>query len=71
MFKQELAATFERILRAPRARQPHGDIEGEPVWRILMPRTEQHIYYTVDDDALEVVVETVWGARRKRGPKLG
>lgn len=53
LFKQELEATFERILRAPKVRQPHGQIEGEP-----------------DDVAGEVVVETVWGARRGRGPKL-
>ena len=70
LFTQELARAFERILRAPKVRQPHALIEGEPVWRVLMPKTEQHIYYTVDDAAGEVVIETVWGARRKRGPKL-
>lgn len=70
LFKQELEATFERILRAPKVRQQHGQIEGEPVWRILMRETEQHVYYTVDDVAGVVVVETVWGARRGRGPKL-
>jgi plasmid stabilization system protein ParE len=70
LFKQELAATFDRILRAPKSRKQYGLISGDPVWRVLMARTEQHIYYTVDDAADEVVVETVWGARRKRGPKL-
>jgi hypothetical protein len=35
-----------------------------------MPRTEQHVYYTVNDAADEIVNETVWDARRKRGPKL-
>jgi hypothetical protein len=35
-----------------------------------MPKTEQHVYYTVDDAADEIVIETVWGARRGRGPKL-
>ena len=70
LFKQELAIAFERILRAPRVRSPYGRIENEPVWRILMPRTEQHVYYTVDDAADEIVIETVWSARRRRGPKL-
>lgn len=35
-----------------------------------MPKTEQHVYYTVDDAAAEVIIETVWGARRGRGPTL-
>jgi hypothetical protein len=35
-----------------------------------MPRTEQHVYDTVNEAADEIVIETVWGARRKRGPKL-
>ena len=70
LFKQELAAAFDRILVAPKSRKQHGQIAGVPFWRVLMTRTEQHVYYTVDDDAAEVIIETVWGARRKRGPKL-
>jgi plasmid stabilization system protein ParE len=70
LFKQELATAFARILRAPKVRKQYGQIEGEPVWRILMPKTEQHVYYTVDDAADEVVIETVWSARRGRGPRL-
>jgi len=26
-------------------RKQYGQIEGEPVWRILLPKTEQHVYY--------------------------
>lgn len=70
LFKQELTAAFLRILRAPKVRPPHTVIEGEPVWRVLMPTTKQHVYYTVDDNVGEVVIETVWGARRGRSPKL-
>ena len=70
LFKQELAIAFTRILRAPKVRQQYGQIEGEPVRRVLMPKTEQHVYYTVDEAADEVTIETVWGARRGRGPKL-
>jgi plasmid stabilization system protein ParE len=70
LFKQELATAFARILRAPKVRQQYGQMEGETVRRLLMPKTEQHVYYTVDDPAGEVMIETVWGARRGRGPKL-
>ena len=70
LFKQELAEAFDRIRRAPSVRQVYAAIEGAPVRRVLMPVTEHHVYYSIDDKADEVVIETVWGARRKRGPKL-
>jgi hypothetical protein len=70
LFKEELPITFSRIARHTKVRRPHAQIEGEPVWRVFMPRTEQHVYYTVNEAADEIVIETVWGARRKRGPKL-
>ena len=70
LFKQELGAAFARILRAPKIRRVHAQIEGETIWRILLPRTEQHVYYSVNDTADEVVIETIWGARRGRGPRL-
>jgi plasmid stabilization system protein ParE len=70
LFKQELAAAFERILQSPRARKPYAQIEGGPVWRVLLPRTEHHLYYSVDDETAEVIIDAVWGARRGREPKL-
>lgn len=70
LFKQELADAFDRILRAPRVRRVYATIEGAPIWRVLMPVTEQHVYFSIDEKADEVVIETVWGARRKRGPRL-
>ena len=39
-----------------------------PVRRILMPKTESHIYHARIGE--EVVILAVWGARRRRGPKL-
>jgi plasmid stabilization system protein ParE len=70
LFKQELAGAFLRILQSPKIRRPHGQIADEPVWRILMPRAEQHVYYTVDEAAGEVVIELIWGARRGHEPRL-
>ena len=40
----------------------------EPVRRILMPKTESHVYHARMGD--EVVIVAVWGARRRAGPKL-
>jgi hypothetical protein len=35
-----------------------------------LPKTEQHVYYALDEQAEVVMVLTIWGARRGRGPKL-
>jgi hypothetical protein len=39
-----------------------------PVRRILMPKAEAHVCHATIDD--EVIILAVWGARRRRGPKL-
>lgn len=39
-----------------------------PVRRVLMKKTERHVYHGLFGD--EVIILAVWGARRKRGPKL-
>jgi len=38
------------------------------VRRVLMKKTGHHVYYAVE--AHEIVVITVWGARKERAPKL-
>jgi hypothetical protein len=40
------------------------------IYRVLLPKTEQHLYYSIDEQADVVLVLTIWGARRGRGPKL-
>jgi hypothetical protein len=41
---------------------------GLPVRRLLMPKTKKHVYYAIRED--EIVVLSVCGAPRGRGPKL-
>jgi plasmid stabilization system protein ParE len=69
LFEQELDAILERIAASPalgqRVEQRVGDVW---VRRWLMPKTRNHIYYAIE--ANEVVVLTIWGAPRRRGPKL-
>jgi len=38
------------------------------VRRLLLPKTRNHVYYAVE--AEEVVVVSIWGAPKRRGPKL-
>jgi hypothetical protein len=35
-----------------------------------MPKTEFHVYYHFDREQALLVIYSVWGARRGRGPKL-
>jgi plasmid stabilization system protein ParE len=69
LFEQELEAVLARTLLAPALgaiyEQDHLDVT---VRRVLMPRTHHHVYYTVHGD--ELVVLSVWGAPKGRGPKL-
>lgn len=61
-------------LTAISARAPmgtaHGELRGKTIWRILLPKTLQHVYYTVDEASETVVVRTIWGAQRGQRPKL-
>ncbi len=69
LFERELEESLERVLATPTlgtAYESQGAEVG--VRRVLMPKTQSHIYYAVT--AEEVVVLTVWGARKQRGPKL-
>ena len=43
---------------------------GKQLRRLLLPRTEQWLYYVVRQKQQVVVVQTIWGARRGREPKL-
>jgi hypothetical protein len=45
-------------------------VAGEIIRRRLLPKSEQHVYYAVDAAKGVIVIHTVWGARRRRGPKL-
>jgi plasmid stabilization system protein ParE len=69
LFEQELDGALERIVTMPNVgsvyEQEGLDVE---VRRLLMPRTRNHAYYAVT--ATEIVVLTVWGAPKGRGPKL-
>lgn len=43
---------------------------GEVVRCALLKKSGQHVYSSVDDATDILVIHTVWGARRGRGPKL-
>ena len=67
LFEDELDDALERIVATPTLGLTYGAGRfGVRVVRVLLPKTENHVYYTVD----AIVVLSVWGAPRERGPKL-
>ena len=70
LFDEELAHATELLAATPKIGVIYKTKSTAVIYRLLLPKTEQHVYYYIDDSAHEVVVLTVWGVRRGRGPKL-
>lgn len=47
-----------------------GSYRGKTLWRILLPKSEQHLLYTIDEAKDLIVIRTLWGARRGSRPRL-
>ncbi|HKO53707.1 MAG TPA: hypothetical protein VJV79_38625 [Polyangiaceae bacterium] len=69
LFLRELVYVVELLLHSPTLGTAY---EAEhfdgPVRRVLLERSACHLFYGQLGD--ELVILCVWGARRKRGPKL-
>lgn len=70
LFAEELEGAKTRLLADPRVAQLYARLEDGVIWRILLPGTEQHLYYVIDEQADEIRLLTLWGARRRRPPKF-
>jgi plasmid stabilization system protein ParE len=68
LFDEEVAAAIERIAASPGVGAIYPSSFGRTVRRLLMPKTQNHVYYVVRET--EVVVLSVWGAPRAKGPRL-
>lgn len=68
LFDEEMRAVIERIRSSPTIGTAYAATFRAPVRRVLLPRTENHLFYAVGEG--EVVILSVWGARKKHGPKL-
>jgi plasmid stabilization system protein ParE len=68
LFDDEIAAALEQMRTLPTVGAIYPSSFGSTVRRLLMPKTKNHVYYAVREN--EVVVLSVSGAPRERGPKL-
>jgi hypothetical protein len=70
MFLDELAAAELHLCTAPFSGQIYGYRRNRLIRRWLLEKTEYHVYFSVNRKAQFVMLHSVWGARRGRGPKL-
>ncbi len=68
LFDEELAETLDQLLATPTIGTPYPSHFEIHVRRVLMKKTNNHVYFTVHSN--EVVILSVWGTQRGRGPKL-
>ncbi len=68
LFDEELKDTLDQLLATPTIGTSYPSKFEVSIRRLLMEKTNNHVYFTVSDD--ELVILSVWGAPRKRGPKL-
>ena len=68
LFELELGAALSTLMTTPITGKVYEADVGFPVRRVLLKKSASHVYFGLNGD--ELVVLSVWGARRKRGPKL-
>ena len=69
LFRVELAELIDLLRGNPNIGTRYEAVRFDAtVRRVLLPGAETHVYHSLVDD--EVVIVAVWGARRRRGPKL-
>jgi plasmid stabilization system protein ParE len=68
LFEDEFSVTVRSIQATPSLGAVYPSRFDIVVRRVLVTKTKTHVYFTVTDS--EVVILSVWGAARARGPKL-
>lgn len=68
IFIDEFELMARVIREQPNLGRPYYGASEDEVRRVQMATTRYHIYYALKED--EVVILSIWGAVRGRGPKL-
>ena len=68
LFEDELGAALNLVALLPGIGTPYELSPIAGVRRFYLEKIDCHLYYTFDDK--HVVVRSLWGARRGRGPSL-
>ncbi len=70
LFARELAEAQRLLAETPEMGAPYQKRRGIVVRRVLLPKTQNHVYYEVDRVRDVVMILAVWGVPKGRGPRL-
>ncbi|MBN1608623.1 MAG: type II toxin-antitoxin system RelE/ParE family toxin [Polyangiaceae bacterium] len=70
LFLEELDAAKRRLSTAPLSGQIYGYRKNRLIRRWLLEKTEYRVYFSVNRKAQVIMLHSIRGARRGRGPKL-
>ncbi len=70
LFARELAEARDLIAATPGIGVTYTTRSGKTARRVLLLKTRNHVYFEVDEGRNVVTVLAVWGAPRRRGPRL-
>jgi plasmid stabilization system protein ParE len=70
LFFAEVENTLQLLLNKPDLGVVYKTRRGTAVRRMLLPRTQYHLYYEHDQQDDQLMIITIWGGKRRRGPKL-
>lgn len=71
LFVEELAAVVAKLREGTdQERQQYAARSGRIIWRLLMPKTQNHVYYRVNEAARDVEILMIWNAVAGAAPEL-
>lgn len=70
LFEEEFEAALRQLLSMPHSGVLYPTPKRPTLRRILLEKTEYHVYFALERGGTVVVIHSVWGARRERGPRL-
>jgi hypothetical protein len=70
LFEDELLELLNRLSSAATLGVAYPTASRSHVRRILLPRSEYHVYFSREPQRRVVMIHAVWGACRERPPKL-
>jgi len=70
LFLAELEEALNVLMVKPDLGVVYKTGRGTVVRRMLLPGTRYHVYYEVDEGEDQLMIVTIWGGKRRRGPRL-
>jgi hypothetical protein len=70
LFAEEFGEARRQLAISPDRGEVYEERNGAVVRRILLPKTDTHVYYEIDRAKSTVMIFMLWGARKGRRPKL-